>query len=211
MASRETWHDDCIAFERSLRFGWILEWPSDMLLLAYLKGVNMKHLFSCWLFSAVLALGISAPVLAGGDKGGHHHGGGDPTADISKSFGGLFLSPGKIGTEINRSFKFTVSSQSSFSAMILSFGIDDFLGTLSGRKGTTFFESFNIDDGRTTISALLEPGKYSFALLGTVADAPAAYFGGFSLAPVPEPAEWMMIIAGVAMMGFVVSRRRNIG
>ncbi len=182
-----------------------------MLSSADLKGVKMKHLFSCWLFSAVLALGISAPVLAGGDKGGHHHGGGGPTTDVSKSFGDLFWSPGKIGTEIGRSFNFTVASQSSFSAMILSFGIDDFVGSLIGRKGTPFSESFNIDDGRTTISTLLDPGKYSFVLLGTVADAPAAYFGGFSAAPIPEPAEWMMIIAGVAMMGFVVSRRRNIG
>lgn len=176
------------------------------------EGVKMKRLFSSWLFSVVLALGVSSPAFAGGDGDGHHHGGGgDPSADITKSFGKVFWSDRNIGREIDRAFNFTVGSQSSFSAMILSFGIDDFVGSIIGRQGNPFSESFSIDDGRTTFSTLLGPGRYSFVLQGTVADAPAAYFGGFSAVPVPEPAEWMMIIAGVAMMGFVVSRRRNIG
>lgn len=176
----------------------------------------MRILLSRWLLPVVLAVGISAPALAGGDKGGqhdghHHHGGGDPATGISKSFGDFFVSTRKIGMEIEKSFTFTVDTQSSFSAMILSSGIDDFVGSLIGRKGNSFSETFNIDDGKTTFSALIGPGKYSLVLLGTIAQAPAGYVGGFSAVPVPEPAEWMMIMAGVAMMGFVVSRRRNIG
>ncbi len=173
----------------------------------------MKHIFSSWLFSVVLALGISAPVLAGGGSDGHHHygGGGDPTAGITRPLHDIFSRPGEIGTVIDRSFNFTVASQSSFSAAIASFGIDAFVGTLSGRKGNSFSQAFDIFEGNNAFSTLLAPGKYSFVLQGTVADVPAYYVGVFSTVPVPEPAEWMMIIAGVAMMGFVVSRRRNIG
>lgn len=205
-----------VARFRRRRFGLAGLWSGRPIVICVFEGVKMKRLFSCWLFSLVLALGISAPAFAGwegdGHHDGHHHGGGgDPSADITKSFGKVFWSDRNIGREIDRAFNFTVGSQSSFSAMILSFGIDDFVGSIIGRQGNPFSESFSIDDGRTTFSTLLGPGRYSFVLQGTVADAPAAYFGGFSAVPVPEPAEWMMIIAGVAMMGIVVSRRRNIG
>lgn len=170
----------------------------------------MKRLFSCWLFSVVLALGFSAPAFADGKGHGHQHGGGGgPTSDIRIPFGDVF-GPGDIESQIERIFNFTVGSQSSFSGKIMSSGIDDFVGTLISRKGN-FAKSFSFDDGMETFSALIGPGKYSFVLLGTVADEPAFYAGRISIAPVPEPAEWMMIIAGVAMMGFVVSRRRNIG
>ncbi|MGB7988195.1 MAG: FxDxF family PEP-CTERM protein, partial [Candidatus Methylophosphatis roskildensis] len=57
----------------------------------------------------------------------------------------------------------------------------------------------------------LSPGKYSLFFTGTVSSNLAGYAGAMSAAPVPEPAEWMMILAGVAMMGVVVSRRRNNG
>ncbi len=111
----------------------------------------MKHIFSSWLFSVVLALGISAPVLAGGGSDGHHHygGGGDPTAGITRPLHDIFSRPGEIGTVIDRSFNFTVASQSSFSAAIASFGIDAFVGTLSGRKGNSFSQAFDIFEGKS--------------------------------------------------------------
>lgn len=172
----------------------------------------MKRLFSCWLFSVVLALGFSAPAFADG-KGhghGHHHGGGGgSTSDMPIPLGDVFL-PGD-DESIFEKFSFAVGSQSSFSATIKSQGIDDFVGTLIGRKGNNFAQKFSFHDGMQTFSTLIGPGKYWFVLLGTWAEDSAFYAGRLSVAPVPEPAEWMMIIAGVAMMGFVVSRRRNIG
>jgi hypothetical protein len=32
----------------------------------------------------------------------------------------------------------------------------------------------------------------------------------FTLAPVPEPAEWMMLIAGLMVVGFIAQRRRPV-
>lgn len=53
----------------------------------------------------------------------------------------------------------------------------------------------------------LDAGSYLLTFAGKVVAPAAGYV--VTLTAVPEPAEWMMILAGVAMMGFVVSRRRN--
>jgi MYXO-CTERM domain-containing protein len=56
-------------------------------------------------------------------------------------------------------------------------------------------------------SALLTPGEFSARISGT-----AGRLGGgyeFSVAATPEPAEWMLLLAGLAGLGFVA--RRKIG
>lgn len=174
-----------------------------------------------WVFALLLGIGIGFPAFAGNHSGwdhdkdgrGHHHGhgnGGAPGPEISKNFDGFFLNQRDIGRrEIWERITFMVTKESTFSTMILSSGIDDFVGSLIGRNGNSFSKSFKIGGGTTSFSALIEPGKYSLKLLGTVGEVPSGYAGVMSAVPVPEPAEWMMILAGVAMMGFVVSRRRG--
>jgi PEP-CTERM motif-containing protein len=68
--------------------------------------------------------------------------------------------------------------------------------------GTTpLFTGLNLD------AAFLTPGEFSTRISGT-----AGPLGGgfqFSIAATPEPAEWMLMLAGLVVLGFVA--RRKIG
>jgi len=172
----------------------------------------MKKVLSRWLLPLVLAFGLVGNVAATED-GTHEHGsGGDQSDDgLSTFYFSKNFSDGKIGKDFTREIKeFSLDSLSSFNASIFSSsGIKPFVGSILGRDNV-FAQSFLIGESGS-FSYLLDPGTYSFLLLGTVTGKNAGYAGMISAAPVPEPAEWMMIMAGVAMMGFVVSRRRANG
>lgn len=98
-------------------------------------------------------------------------------------------------------------------------------GDFSSILGSVSFTKFDIVDSDAIVvstspspvfSFFLPDGNYELHVAGTILSNVAGFTGLMSAGlpnapPVPEPAEWMMIIAGVAMMGFVVSRRRNIG
>lgn len=102
------------------------------------------------------------------------------------------------------------------------------LGNFSSNLGVSFtrFDIVDRDFDNDSIvvstspspvfSFFLPDGNYELHVAGTILSNLAGFTGLMSAGlpnapPVPEPAEWMMIIAGVSMMGFVVSRRRNIG
>lgn len=76
------------------------------------------------------------------------------------------------------------------------------------KSGLSTGVSFSFEDSLDT-NFTLDPGKYFALFTGKISDNLATYSAAASAVPVPEPAEWMMILAGVAMMGVVVSRRRK--
>jgi hypothetical protein len=57
-------------------------------------------------------------------------------------------------------------------------------------------------------SGVLAAGDYSVRIAGTT---DGALGGGYqvSIAAVPEPAEWMMLLAGLAVLGFIAKRKTN--
>lgn len=81
-------------------------------------------------------------------------------------------------------------------------------GTLlqSGTVGTTSGFQFAALDPYT-----LTAGNYTVAYSGTAIGAPAGVGSNFvfSATAVPEPASWMMMMAGVGMMGFGLRRRKS--
>ena len=53
----------------------------------------------------------------------------------------------------------------------------------------------------------LGAGTYTMTLMGTNSAAIGSYAGNLALAPVPEPGQWAMLLAGLGAMGFMVRRR----
>jgi hypothetical protein len=75
-----------------------------------------------------------------------------------------------------------------------------------------FDDSFNAD-GALELSAILAPstlgapGFYQFVVTGTTAGtAGGIYAGALSAATVPEPRGWMLMLAGIGLVGVMVER-----
>ena len=98
----------------------------------------------------------------------------------------------------------------------LAAGAYNFVLTISGQKVPNLAASFatqtvNVSQfGMTSFFGFLESsGSTPFAL--TLSGAPGAgaqYSGELSVTAVPEPESWVLMLAGLAGMGFVARRRR---
>lgn len=93
----------------------------------------------------------------------------------------------------------------------LPFGIKKLTATITGGSLATP-EMFWMDEHSDTINFLLEDlssGHYTLTLNGTVFGGKGSYGGDLSAvtAPVPEPASWALLLAGIGVVGFVRTRR----
>lgn len=169
----------------------------------------MKKVLSRWLLPLVLAFGIAGNAAAHGDH--ERHGSHDSTP-VSVTFSDSFEN--RMGdTFLDPIHGFKISSVADFVTLKVTtidlehMNISIFKKNKNGDAGI-LAKSFSFEDFLNT-SFSLDPGRYFAIFTGKISSDLAVYSGAASAAPVPEPAEWMMIMAGVAMMGFVVSRRRN--
>jgi hypothetical protein len=119
-------------------------------------------------------------------------------------------------------FTFTVSGVAAdFDAIVSSIsrtaatGLDiTALGVFTG-GGTqvatgTALHSGAIDVWTVTSATPLDLGDYYLQVSGRMVSATSGSFGGaVMLAPVPEPAAWGMMLAGLGLAGFIAARRRN--
>ena len=112
-------------------------------------------------------------------------------------------------------FNFTIdASYNSVSARTLALAAD---GTPSSTSVTglqlELFSGFNapgtarLFTGLELDAAVLTPGEFSARISGMVGPLRGGY--EFSVAATPEPAEWMLLLAGLVGLGFVA--RRKIG
>ena len=62
--------------------------------------------------------------------------------------------------------------------------------------------------GRLDLSALLTPGDFSVRISGTAGSVGGGF--SFSTAANPEPAEWMMLLAGLVVVGFMARRKTRL-
>lgn len=67
----------------------------------------------------------------------------------------------------------------------------------------------SLDGGLINLGAFLDPGNFSARVTGK---ADGQLGGGFrySVAATPEPAEWMMLLAGLLVMGFIARRKTSV-
>ena len=66
-----------------------------------------------------------------------------------------------------------------------------------------------INSGQLDLTVLLTPGDFSTRISGTA----GSLGGGFGLsiaAHSPEPAEWMMLLAGLVVVGFIARRKTSL-
>lgn len=94
----------------------------------------------------------------------------------------------------------TDATQTHVSNLTLSiYAGSDATGSILGTVSST-------NDSTINLSGLLAAGSYSASLSG-IADGSLGGGYEFSIAAVPEPAEWMMLLAGLAVLGFIARRK----
>ncbi len=168
----------------------------------------MRKSFIRWISLLALAFGLAGSAYAGGSGHGGHGGG---LENLESAFAKVFV--GDAGESFAKVVNFKVEDLSLMTLNIASIGLQDLSISIFEKKSSIeVYDSGSFGSASGSIwtdSFSLDAGKYFMIFTGSVASAAAAYAGALSAAPVPEPAEWMMIVAGVAMMGFVVARRRQ--
>jgi hypothetical protein len=135
------------------------------------------------------------------------------------SFGDSF-NAGDSGKTFRDLFSFTVLSQSGIDAALVSIKtltkLDLAINAFNLFKGATLVAGgVQHSSGATDLWSLTYPsvgsGIYSLEVEGKVLGAKGGAFGGnLNVAPVPEPATWLMMLAGFGILG-LVGRRRKAG
>jgi len=135
-----------------------------------------------------------------------------------------------LGTPFNDIYSFDIGSHTSEAIATsvkvkLQFGssstpiydISNFAITLLDTDGMQYAFDNSFDaSGALELSAVLAPsapgapGFYQFVVSGTTAgSAGGIYAGALSAAPVPEPKDWMLMLAGIGLVGMMVERAKR--
>ena len=79
----------------------------------------------------------------------------------------------------------------------------------SGATGSALQTHLSVDGSLIDLATVLASGDYSARISGT---ANGEVGGGFqfAIAAVPEPAEWMMLLAGLVVVGFMARRKSSL-
>jgi hypothetical protein len=166
----------------------------------------MKHKFI--LTAAALAL-VSTAALA--DNGGG-------ALDLTNGTTGFFRTPTGVFTD---TWTFTLAgssflvNSSTSSAAVGNRNLDYTSVTLRD-SADALVKTFSFDPiGRTEIYRLTETplvaGDYSIVISGVNSPLQASYGANLSVvaAPIPEPETYVLMLAGLGVMGFVMSRRQR--
>lgn len=168
----------------------------------------MTKKLKLWLAALVMGVGIAAPAQAAiyniGDLSG-------PAFFFeSESFAS--------GTAINDTFQFTVSAANTFVAILQSitlnpfFNISGFQLNLSGPGLlASYTPGMATPDFISSGLLLITGGAYSANIVGTASGSLGGIYQiQMATAPIPEPSEWMMMLAGLILVGFMVKRRSEL-
>ncbi len=179
--------------------------------LLFYFGVNMKHTA---FLTTLMSIGlVTASITANAftetnafDKG--------IITNTTVLIGNVFLVPGNSFVD-NWNFSISPTEQfAGFSADIdnlpaFEIGLSSFGATLYGPSQT--WSAIQEGDSFRINSLELAPGNYTYQVFGTVVGTiGAAYSGTLSafVVSVPEPETYIMMLAGLGLMGFISRRRK---
>lgn len=134
---------------------------------------------------------------------------GTPIADIY-SFDIGTLTSEAIATSVKVTLQYGSSSTPVFDISNFAIELKDINGTIYGTDNT--FDSSGALNLSATLSpsTVAAPGFYRFVVSGTTAGtAGGIYAGALSAAPVPEPKAWLMLLAGLGLVGMMVERTKR--
>ncbi len=109
---------------------------------------------------------------------------------------------------------FTLSSLSndSFGVGALNFSVasTDFYNIVGLNLSLFDSSNTNVASGTNFTVNALSAGNYTIQVTGNATGVyGGVYAGGISVTPVPEPEAWTAMLAGLLMLGFMASRRRD--
>lgn len=108
-------------------------------------------------------------------------------------------------SQVESTFRFSLSAPGSFGARIMSFGFDDLGFSVQG-TGTNLSYAGLGSQFETNFQSL-PTGSFSAILSGTS----VAFASGYNLSmfalPVPEPSQWLLMGAGLTIIAFIAKRR----
>lgn len=176
------------------------------------------------LVQTMLALGLAGAMSSAAAVGPGHLG------DLVGQNVEIFNSIPGLGTSISDVYSFDIGSVSSEAIatsvkVTLQYGssstpvydISNFAIALRDTDGMqyAFDDTFNAF-GALELSAVLSPstlgvpGFYEFVVTGTTAGtAGGIYAGALSATPVPEPKDWLLMLAGIGLVGMMVERAKR--
>ena len=131
---------------------------------------------------------------------------GTPIADVYGFDIGALTSEA-IATSVKVTLQFGSSATPVYDISNFAITLKDINGTLYGTDNT--FDSSGALNLSATLSpsAVAAPGFYQFVVSGTTAGTSGGiYAGALSAAPVPEPRAWLMLLAGLGLVGMMVER-----
>lgn len=132
----------------------------------------------------------------------------DTWSDLSQAYDNS-VSYGRNGLSFTDTVNFTLTGLSDVSVTVGSTGLSNAVFSLY--MGGSLLESTDIT-GKTVVVApytSLAAGAYSFVVSGTVNSKPGVYNLNASVAAVPEPETYALMLAGLGAVGFMARRRKS--
>lgn len=162
----------------------------------------MERTFSRCFASVVLIFCLAGPVVADDGR--------EPD-DASFYFFSKWFN-NEIGDDFSKMLTFELQDLSSFDTLVATQALDGLSLSFFDRTDNTptslLASHESASNPLVDLDFAPDPGRHAPSPTGDIVDGRAAYSMILSAVPVPEPAPWLLLLAGAAMLGMIVYRRQ---